>query len=82
MDEVKTECERWSKVLGVACPSPPSDVHGTAACRVYVKLSTVDEAKCTKEFMDGRSFANNTVSCTIVSDSDFARAQNGEWITS
>lgn len=81
MDEVKTECEKWSTVLGVACPSPPADAD-VAACRVYVKLSTVDEAKRTKEFMDGRSFDNNTVSCTIVPDSDFARAEGGEWIPS
>ena len=81
MDEVRSECEKWASVLGVACPSPPESVEGGAASRVYVKLSTSDEAKRTKEFMDGRSFDNNTVTCTLVPDTDFARAEKGEWIT-
>lgn len=80
LDEVKSECEKWATVLGVTCLSPPSDIPETPSIRVYVKLSTADEAKQTKEFMDGRSFDNNTVKCTIVEDSDFKKAEEGEWI--
>lgn len=32
--------------------------------------------------MDGRMFDINKVKATFVSDSDFARAQAGEWISS
>ena len=82
MEEVKGECEKWSTVLGIACPMPPASEESEAVSRVYVKLSTSDEAKRTKEFMDGRSFDNNTVNCKIVPDADFSRAEGGEWIAS
>lgn len=80
MDEVKSECEKWSTVVGVACPLPSSSQEEKLPSRVYVKLSTSDEAKRIKEFMDGRSFDNNTVSSKIVPDADFDRAEKGEWI--
>eukprot|EP00210_Caulerpa_lentillifera_P004172 g3978.t1 len=80
MDEVKAECEKWSTVIAVACPLPSSSVKESLPSRVYIKLSTSDEAKRVKEFMDGRTFDNNVVTSQIVPDADFSRAEKGEWI--
>jgi len=77
---VKTECEKWSTVIGVTCPLPESPTTESLPSRVYVKLSTSEEAKRIKEFMDGRTFDNNPVTSSIVPDADFARAEKGEWI--
>lgn len=67
-------------VLGVAIPIPPTHISITDACRVYIKYGNpVEAAKCMRR-MDGRSFEENKVKATYILESDFLRAQAGEWL--
>ncbi|MEW5312395.1 MAG: hypothetical protein WDW38_004034 [Sanguina aurantia] len=54
--------------------------HHKDACRAYVRFSGAEAAGKCRAMMDGRMFDVNKVKATFVSESDFARAQAGEWI--
>lgn len=79
-DDVHTEASKCGSVLGVAIPRPPGHVPDKDACRAYVRFSGAEAAGKCRAMMDGRMFDVNKVKATFVSESDFARAQAGEWI--
>lgn len=55
-------------------------VQNEDAARIYVKFLTIEEAKRTKDVMDGRAFDGNKIRASFVPESDFSRAEGGEWI--
>lgn len=76
-----TEASKCGSVLGVAIPRPPGHVPDRDACRAYVRFSGAEAAAKCRAMMDGRMFDVNKVKATFVSESDFGRAQAGEWIS-
>lgn len=77
--EVSAEASKCGPVLGVAVPIPPTSVDGAAGCRIYIKFATADEANRCKSMMDGRTFDESVVKAFTCTDTDFMRAQAGEW---
>ncbi|GMH45146.1 hypothetical protein BSKO_13103 [Bryopsis sp. KO-2023] len=80
IDDARDECRKCGTVLGVVCPRPPDSLEDDHATQIYVKFLTIEEAKRTKDVMDGRAFDGNKIKATFVPESDFARAETGEWI--
>lgn len=73
------EAGKAGKVLGCAVPIPPASVPGNEGCRIFVKFATADEANKCKGMMDGRTFDESLVKAVCCTDTDFLRAQAGDW---
>lgn len=80
IDDARDECRKCGTVLGVVCPRPPDVMKEEDTARIYVKFLTIEEAKRTKDIMDGRAFDGNKIKASFVPESDFTRAEGGEWI--
>lgn len=80
IDDARDECRKCGTVLGVVCPRPPDVMKEEDTARIYVKFLTIEEAKRTKDIMDGRAFDGNKIKASFVPESDFTRAEAGEWI--
>ena len=79
-EDVRDESSKCGNVEAMALPIPPASVSGGEPGRVYIKFTTSDQCQAAKDMFDGRQFDGNTISAKFVSDEDFLRAAQGEWV--
>jgi splicing factor U2AF subunit len=71
VDDIREEMGKHGRLLTVLIPRK-----GDVGCgRVYLEYSDVAEAARARQETEGRLFANRTVHCDFMSDSQFARRQ-------
>ncbi|KAK9825489.1 hypothetical protein WJX74_001008 [Apatococcus lobatus] len=79
-EDVRDESSKCGNVEAMALPIPPPSVSGGEPGRVYIKFTSSDQCQKAKDMFDGRQFDGNTIGAKFVSDEDFLRAAQGEWV--
>jgi len=79
-DDVFAEASRCGTVSGVAVPSPPPHVTEYDTGRVYIKFTVQENAAKCKGQMEGRDFDDSKIKTSYVSDQDYWKAVNNEWV--
>ena len=79
-EDVRDESSKCGNVEAMALPIPPASVAGGEPGRVYIKFTTSDQCQKAKDMFNGRQFDGNVIGAKFVSDEDFLRAAQGEWV--
>ena len=77
---MRDESSKCGNVEAMALPIPPASVAGGEPGRVYIKFTTSDQCQKAKDMFNGRQFDGNVIGAKFVSDEDFLRAAQGEWV--
>lgn len=72
LDDIKSECERFGKVLSLVIPRPRDGV-ASAVGKVFVEFDSVPSAQAASTELHGRGFANRIVAVEFMDEQKYAR---------
>lgn len=81
-EDVQEESLRYGTVQGVCVPVPPAFIGSLEGGRCYINFATPVEAARAREVFHGRTFDGNSIKASYVSEEDYQRAENNEWLPS